>query len=71
MMDEAIKPQAINQHQLNMDAAPLRAVFRPKVREEKSAVSCCQCGHQQVNHRGPQPLSCGPRASMVCLQCCD
>lgn len=69
MMDAASKPLAINQFQLILDAAPPCAALGPKVKEEKSAISCCQCGHQQVNHRDAQPLSSGPNASAVCSQC--
>lgn len=39
VMDAAAKPQAINQLLLILDAA--RRVLWPRVKEEKSAISCC------------------------------
>lgn len=40
-MDAAVTPQAINQLMLILNAAPPCAVLWPRVKEEKSAISCC------------------------------
>lgn len=41
VMDAAVKPQALNQLLLILNAAHHVAVLWPWVKEEKSAISCC------------------------------
>lgn len=41
LMEAAVKPQAINQLQLILNAAHRVLYSWPRVKEEKSAISCC------------------------------
>lgn len=72
LMDAVVKPQAINQLQLILNAAHSVLHSWPKVKQEKSATSCCLgVGISNVNHRNVQPLTLSPRGpSTISPQCC-